>query len=165
MTTDPNPADPKGVAEAEARWVGFRATHNRFVDVKRKVEALARILEEEVALPVVMDEDRLRRRLSVAMDGAALEEAVDELLPEDLQMDPPHRAALADILGTLNDSGPDGRRVVKPGLMGTDTHVRVAVLTNSMIGASRRCPAVAWTTRPSMWSRTTTRIPEGQSKV
>jgi hypothetical protein len=66
-------------------------------------QALARILEEEVALPVVMDEDRLRRRLSVAMDGAALDEAVDELLPEDLQMDSHHRAVLADILGTLND--------------------------------------------------------------
>jgi nucleoside phosphorylase len=38
MTTAPNPADPKGVAEAKARWAGFSATHNRFVDVKRKVE-------------------------------------------------------------------------------------------------------------------------------
>lgn len=66
-------------------------------------QALARVLEEEVALPVVMDEDRLRRRLSVAMDGAALDEAVGELLPEDLQMDPHRRAVLADLLGTHHD--------------------------------------------------------------
>lgn len=72
-------------------------------DGERAREGLAAILDEEVALPVVMDEERMRRRLTIAMDGDALEEALSDLVPTDLQLDPPHRAVIADLLGTLNN--------------------------------------------------------------
>jgi hypothetical protein len=65
-------------------------------------DGLAAILDEEVALPVVLDEARMRRRLAVAMDGDALEEAVRGLAPTDSQWDPGYRALMADLLGALN---------------------------------------------------------------
>ena len=77
-------------------------------DGEQARHGLAAILDEEVALPVVLDEERMRRRLAVAMGGDALEKAVGELVPPDLQLDPQHRAVLANLLGTL-DSKPGAR--------------------------------------------------------
>jgi hypothetical protein len=69
---------------------------------------LAAILDEEVALPVVLEKERMRRRLAAAMDGAALEEALRELIPIDLQLDPHFCAVMADWLGVL-DNRPGAR--------------------------------------------------------
>lgn len=66
--------------------------------------AIARILGEELELPVVVDDDRLRRRLAAGLRADALEEAIDELREPDL----PFGAILGDLLGRIRDS-PDGR--------------------------------------------------------
>lgn len=77
-------------------------------DGERARQGLAAILDDEVALPVVMDEQRMRQRLTTAMDGDALESAFDELVPIDLQLDPHRRAVIADLLGII-DSTPQAR--------------------------------------------------------
>jgi hypothetical protein len=65
---------------------------------------LGAILGEEIALPVVVDGERLRRRLAVAMRGEALEQAVRSMGP----LDPYFEAITGDLLGLLR-STPDAR--------------------------------------------------------
>jgi hypothetical protein len=72
-------------------------------DGEQARDGLAAILDEEVALPVVLEEKRIRQRLVGAMDGDALEEALGELVPVDMQLDPDYRAVMADLLGALNN--------------------------------------------------------------
>ena len=45
-------------------------------DGRQARSGLAAILDEEVALPVVLEEEHIRRRLAVAMNGDSLEEAL-----------------------------------------------------------------------------------------
>ena len=73
-------------------------------DGEQARDGLSAILDEEVALPVVLAEARIRQRLAVAMDDDALEEALGELIPIDLQLDSQHHAAMADLFGTLNNT-------------------------------------------------------------
>ena len=58
---------------------------------------LSAILDEEIALPVVLDEARMRQRLAPVLNGAAVEEAVSNLGPLDSQ----GSALLTDLLGML----------------------------------------------------------------
>jgi hypothetical protein len=73
-------------------------------DGEQARRGLATILAEDVALPVVLDEGRMRQRLAVAMDGDALEATIDELTPADVKLDAHHCAVLADLLGALDSS-------------------------------------------------------------
>ncbi len=58
---------------------------------------VASILGEEVELPVVVDPERLRRRLAAGLSGGALDEAVRQLGP----CDPYLEAKAGDVLGLL----------------------------------------------------------------
>ena len=61
---------------------------------------VAAILGEELELPVVVDAERLRRRLAVSLDGDALDEAMHHLRPPD----PRFEALLGEIVGALRST-------------------------------------------------------------
>jgi hypothetical protein len=78
-------------------------------DLSRRDGEVARrgvgaILREEIELPVVVDGERLRRRLGASLRGEALEQAVRGMGPPD----PYFEAIAGDLLGLLR-SAPDAR--------------------------------------------------------
>ncbi len=73
-------------------------------DGEQARRGVASILGQEVELPVVVDPERLRRRLASSLSGDALDQAIRQLGPPDPQLE----AVLGDLLGLLR-STPDAR--------------------------------------------------------
>lgn len=67
-------------------------------DARRAQDRLREILEEVVPLPLVLDADRLRHRLSSCAAGPDIEEAIDRVSPPSSVAD----AITADLLGALS---------------------------------------------------------------
>lgn len=93
---------------------------------KEAQRGLASILGEAFELPVVVDAERVRKRLAASMDADALEQTIESLCP----LDPYTQALLGDMLAHY-DRSPRGRfyheleHVVltcpDPSVLGTDT--------------------------------------------
>jgi len=73
-------------------------------DCEQAQRGVASILGEELELPVVVDAERLRRRLGASLDACALEQAIRQLGPPD----PRSEAFLGELVSVLRSS-PGGR--------------------------------------------------------
>ncbi len=69
-------------------------------DCEQAQRGAASIIGEEPALPVVVDAERLRRRLAASLDSDALDEAIRQLGPED----PRCEAFLGELVSVLRSS-------------------------------------------------------------